>query len=78
MAQPLRIYISSTFSDLELYREAVYKALRKFRHAVANEKPCLIFLLSYNAPRPPILSDGRTIVAGDSSGRMHFLRLENL
>lgn len=34
MAQPLRIYISSTFSDLEPYREAVYKALRKLRHDV--------------------------------------------
>lgn len=34
MAQPLRIYISLTFSDLESYREAVYKALRKLRHDV--------------------------------------------
>lgn len=34
MAQPLRIYISSTFNGLEPYREAVYKALRKLRHDV--------------------------------------------
>jgi hypothetical protein len=34
MADPLKIYISSTFSDLEPYREAVYKALRKLRHDV--------------------------------------------
>jgi len=34
MADPLKIYISSTFSDLELQREAMSKALRKLRHYV--------------------------------------------
>lgn len=127
--QQLRIYISSTFSDLEPYREAVYDALRKlrhdviamedyvatdqrpldkclkdvescdvyvgifawrygyvpkednpqkqsitereFRHALANGKPCLIFLLPDNVPWPPTLMEN-----GRGAKQLKALRAE--